>query len=435
MGSVQNFFTSRDNNVDPDTYVGQLDRLWYNPNTNQLFVSDGVTPGGRPVDLGSNSNILVNTLTVSTIDSPSGTVQLTGNISISGNISPATATTIGGVRAGPGANIGNTGLLTIDTAGLPLSFGDFTANTNILTLVNNDQDMVLATQGSAEIQLVGNIGFYKSNGLPPDLANQYFSATNDGQITVLVTTTNNDGAVKIIGSSTGDAVEPGITGAMLHVTGQPDTPCRLYYDGISDYVSWVARRYNGTPAAPTQVLANQDVLRINATAATDAGVGNVAMAQIQFRALENQTTTAQGSTVNFVVTPVGSPATDRVQVANITVANGVSATKFTGNLTGNVTGTADTATDLAAATGILAGVLSVDPVNIAKTTASVQTFTLSGLTTDHNIVITSGTALGFGVIISAAFASAVDTLSIEFQNFSNNDINLPAKNIQYFAWI
>jgi hypothetical protein len=82
-------------------------------------------------------------------------------------------------------------------------------------------------------------------------------------------------------------------------------------------------------ATPTQVLANEDVLRINATAATDAGVGNVAMAQIQFRALENQTTTAQGSVLNFIVTPVGNTAANRVEVANITVANGVAATKFT----------------------------------------------------------------------------------------------------------
>jgi hypothetical protein len=107
----------------------------------------------------------------------------------------------------------------------------------------------------------------------------------------------------------------------------------------------VARRYNGNVAAPTQVLAGQDVLRINSTAATNlngGNVGNVAMAQIRTTALENQTSTAQGSSITFTVTPVGSPASARVDVANITVANGVTATKFTtsGNVTaGNVTAT------------------------------------------------------------------------------------------------
>jgi hypothetical protein len=70
-------------------------------------------------------------------------------------------------------------------------------------------------------------------------------------------------------------------------------------------------------------------------------MGNVATAQIRVAALENQTTTAQGSKITFTVTPVGSAATSRVDVADITVANGVSATKFTGpvlqNGTSNVT--------------------------------------------------------------------------------------------------
>ena len=43
---VQNFFTSRDNNADGTTIIGQTDRLWYDPTTNTIRISDGVTPGG-----------------------------------------------------------------------------------------------------------------------------------------------------------------------------------------------------------------------------------------------------------------------------------------------------------------------------------------------------------------------------------------------------
>jgi hypothetical protein len=197
MGSVQNFYTSRDNNTDPATYVGQLDRLWYNPTTNSIFVSDGSTPGGAPVDLAANANAIINNLTVSNIN-------VVGNLVISGNISAATDVKIGGVRAGPGANISDTGLLTIDTTGLPLSFGDFTANLNILTLVNEDQNMILATNGNAEVQLVGNIGFYKTDGFPPNVANRYASFNDSGLVQILVTATDGAGAVQIIGSSTGN---------------------------------------------------------------------------------------------------------------------------------------------------------------------------------------------------------------------------------------
>jgi hypothetical protein len=344
MSFIQNFFTSRDNNSNAATYVGQQDRLWYNPITQTLYVSDGVTPGGIPVNLATGANITANVITVNTLTSSSGNIAVAGNLVITGNISPATDVKIGGVKAGPGANIANDGTLTIDTTGLPLSFGNFTANNNILSIVNVNENMILDTQGNAEIQLVGNIGFYKSNGGgAPDPGNVFFRALEDGQLFIYVTAQDsNAGAVEIIGSSTGNTITPGTTGTMLHVTGQRGDPCRLYYDGNGNYVSWVARRWNGNVANPTPVLAGEDVLRINATAATNAGVGNVAMAQISVMALENQTTTAQGSEISFVVTPVGQPATNRVEIANVTVANGVTATRFTtsGNISavGNISG-------------------------------------------------------------------------------------------------
>jgi hypothetical protein len=424
--SVQNFFTSRDNNTDPATYVGQLDRLWYNPDTNQIFVSDGTTPGGQPVDLGANANALINTLTVSTITSTSGTVNLTGDISITGNISPATTTKIGGVKAGPGANISNDGTLTIDTTGLPLSFGDFTANLNILTLVNEDQNMILATKGSAEVQLVGNIGFYKTDGFPPNVANRYFQATDDGQVRFLVPNTDPVlGAVEIVGSSSGNSIAPGITGAMLHVTGQLDIPCRLYYDGNGDYVSWVARRWNGNVATPTQVLAGEDILRINATAATDAGVGNVATVQISAAALENQTTTAQGSELSFIVTPVGQTAANRVEVANITVANGVTATKFTtaGTViaTGNISGGNVLTAGLMSATG---GITSGD--GISDSLGSVRSIPQNGKSANYTLEATDNGRMinittGNVTIPAGVFASPFgQTVSIfNNQNASN----------------
>ena len=333
--TIQNFFTSRDNNANSASYVGQTDRLWWDPTTNAIYRSDGNTAGGIPINLGSGL-----TTSFNVINANSGNIN--GELIVAGNISPATVTRIGGIKAGPGANVSNDGTLTINTAGLAFSFGDFTANANLLTLVNINQNMVLETKGNAEVQLVGNIGFYSPNGFPPNVANRYFSASNDGQIQILVSATDGAGAVEIVGSTTGNVIEPGISGTLLHITGQLDVPCRMYYDGNSDYVSMVARRWNGNVAVPTQVLVNEDVLRINSTAATDAGVGNVAMAQIRTTALENQTTTAQGSSITFTVTPVGSSATSRVDVANITVANGVTATKFTtsGNVTaGNITAT------------------------------------------------------------------------------------------------
>ena len=475
--AVYDFFTSRNNGSNIDSYIGHPGRLFYSNDTGVIRISDGVTPGGLtiPYTVASNTNV-------------------------------------GGIKAGPGVVISNEGELYIDSANLTFSFGNFTASNNILTIVNADENMILETSGNAEIQLVGNIGFYKTNdGGAPDPSELFFYAQSDGQITIFVPEEDPiAGGVEIIGSATGNFIAPGTPGTMLHLTGNPDVSCRLYQDSIGSYSSFVGRRFNGNVASPTQVLAGQDVLRFNATAATDAGVGNVALAQISITALEDQTTTAQGSEITFTVTPIGSAATSRVDVANITVANGVTATKFTtsgnitaGNLTvtntiaGNVsgsagsvanaltagtyltssgtydggtartfavdatttntaskvvardasgdfaagtitadlTGTASTATNLTAATSILAGSLSINPTSVGGTTSSTQTFTLTGLTTNHKVVITSGTALNAGFVIQAAWASALNTISIQFYNTNNQPIDAGTTAIQYFAWV
>jgi hypothetical protein len=322
--AIQNLFTSRDNNLDGNTYVGQLGRLWYNPDTNSLYASDGTTVGGVPVNLAAGANILA------------GNITVTGNVTGAGNISPATETKIGGIKAGPGANVSNDGTLTIDTAGLPLSFGDFTANASILTLVNVDQDMVLATKGSAEIQLVGNVGFYRTNGFPPDPNNQFFFAQDDGQIKIFVPDSDPLlGAVEIIGSGSRLSVSPALAGVMLHVTGQPNQGSSIYNDGIGSNPNFIGRRYNGNVVAPTQVLAGQTIVRFSGQGYSTDGFDPPADGTISLDALEDFTQSNQGAIWKFLVNPVGGNV--RQEVANITVANGVSATQFTtaGNVTAN----------------------------------------------------------------------------------------------------
>jgi hypothetical protein len=431
MSFIQNLFTSRDNNAQGNTFVGQEGRLWWNPDTNAFYVNTANTAGGTPVTIASGSNLTLNNFTAN-----SGTINT--NLIVTGNISPAGANKIGGIFPGPGVVIGTNGQLTIDSANLPVSFGNFFANNNILSIVNVDENMILATDGSAEIQLVGNVGFYKTDGLPPNTANRYAQFTEDGQVSFLVPTADVQGAMQIIGSTSGNSIPPGITGAMLQITGQLDIPCRIYYDGNSDYVSLVARRYNGNVANPTQVLVNEDVLRINSTAATDAGMGNVAMAQMRMTALENQTTTAQGSSITFTVTPVGSSASSRVDVANITVANGVTSTKFTTagtvSATGNITGgnvlTGGTVSATGNITGgnvLTGGLISATGNYTGKVTHSIRnagvvtgtTLTLN-VTTDDLVKCTFTDA--FTVAFSNIIAGRVVTLIATNTSAGDTDI-------------
>ena len=339
--AIQNFYTSRDNKLDGNTNVGQLGRLWYNPDTNSIYASDGVTPGGIPVDLATGANITVNTITVNTITSTDGNVDVSGNLVISGNISPAATGKIGGIQPGPGVVIGNTGILTIDSANLPVSFGNFTANNNVLTIVNVDEDMILQTEGTAEIQLVGNVGFYKPDGIPPNVANRYAFFNNDGQVTFYVPVTDPvGGAFKIVGSASGNYSPPLNTGVMLHITGQANDASRLYNDSVGSFSAFVGRRINGTVDSPTAVQAGQEIIRISSTGYDGTAIPGAGTARIVFQAMENYTTTARGSNLSFWATAVGSNVL--TQIANVTVENGLSSTKFTttGNVTaGNVIGT------------------------------------------------------------------------------------------------
>lgn len=319
--------------------------------SSQLVVSGSpvVTSGTINVNLPNTANFSGN-VNANRINANGGIIS--GNLIVTGNISPAASGKVGGIKPGPGVDVSLDGELTIDTANLPLSFGNFTANNNVLSIVNVDEDMVLQTEGNAEIQLVGNIGFYKPDGLPPNVANRYFSATSDGQIQILVPDADpTAGAVNIIGSTSGNFSPPVNTGVMLQLTGQANIPSRFYNDGIGSFAAFVGRRINGNVTSPTPVLSGDELIRISATGYNGVEVAPAGSARIVFQAMENFTTANAGSNLSFWTTAIGSNTLTKI--ATIDNANGLVVTKLTstgnanvGNLgtsglilaTGNITG-------------------------------------------------------------------------------------------------
>jgi hypothetical protein len=163
---------------------------------------------------------------------------------------------------------------------------------------------------------------------------------------------------------------------------------------------------------PTQVLANEAVARINFTAATDAGMGNVSLAQIRISAIEDQTTTAQGSEIQFFVTPEGSPATSRISALDIRAAGVTSAVGFIGNLTG----TADTVTN---------GVYTTDTGTVTNTMLAgsiandkLANSTISGVSLGSTLAalspgnyLTGGDYDGSGIVTHSVDATTTATAS------------------------
>lgn len=301
--------------------------------SDQLVISGSpvVTTGTINVNLPNTANFSGN-VNANRINANGGNIN--GNLIVTGNISPAAVGKVGGIKPGPGVDISLDGELTIDTANLPLSFGDFTANNNVLSIVNVDEDMILQTDGNAEIQLIGNVGLYRPGSTPPNVSERYLKATNDGQIQILVPGTDpTSGAVNIIGSTSGNFSPPVNTGVMLQITGQANIPSRFYNDSIGNFTAFVGRRINGSVNSPTAVQSGDEMIRISATGYNGTEISPSGSARIVFQAMENFTTTNAGSNLSFWTTAIGSNTLTKI--ATIDNANGVSATQI--NSTGNIT--------------------------------------------------------------------------------------------------
>ena len=376
--AIYDLWLSRNNGPTIANYVGHTGRLFYDPAERVLRISDGVTAGGT-----------IMTYPV------------------------ASSTQIGGVKLGPGVVLNGSGQIIIDSEGLDFSFGDFTGIVGsytdeteyaLLSSINVDEDIVIASNGTGDIKVVGGFEVFATNGTVTgslEDAEPFFRILDDGQVRILVPLADTtEGGMEIIGSLLGTALAPGQAGTMLHLTGNADLPTRVYHDTLGDYGSYVFRRYNGSVATPTQVLANEDIARFNWTAANNAGMPNQATAQIRVTALENQTTTAQGSKIVFTVTPVGSPTSARVDVATISTADGVSATKFTGPLTGNVTGDVSGTAGSVAAANITGTTLAATVVTSSLTTVgTLGSLTVTNLVTAKNY---SGQARNAGTVAAGA---------------------------------
>jgi hypothetical protein len=339
MSFIQNLFTSRDNNANAETYVGQEGRIWWNPDTNAFYYSDGNTAGGIPIGGGGGGNGTpggpVNSIQY---NAGSGTFGGTANLVInpaSGNI-----TATGNIRAaylyGDGGNITNLPLanntsnisgnnITITANGTfgnisvtnTANLGNFTIYDQTLSGTIADRDVNIVVVGAtANVNIDGPLNVHGAGNLeaPPQ-----FEVKSDGQSIFRVPTLDaNLGAVQIIGTTSGAVVGPANPGGMLQITGQNNQVSRVYNDAVNNYPLYVGRRYNGTALAPTGVLANQVISRLGANPyLTDtAGFTALGVAQINFVATENQTTTAQGSKITMNTTPTGSNVQSQVAEFN-----------------------------------------------------------------------------------------------------------------------
>jgi hypothetical protein len=136
MSFIQNLFTSRDNNAQGNTYVGQQDRIWWDPVTNAFYYSDGNTAGGIPIGTASGNGIP---------GGPTNSVQINAG---SGNFTGSSSLTFSSNVLAVGGNVtANYFIGNVSTAG-NITGGNILSNNYLYANGNSI---------FANIQLTGNI--------------------------------------------------------------------------------------------------------------------------------------------------------------------------------------------------------------------------------------------------------------------------------------
>lgn len=341
--AIYDFFLSRNNSADRNTYIGHAGRLFYDSDNGELRISDGVTAGGFtiPITVASNSNtggiIPGRGLTVTDIY---GTLELklTDSFRYDQNnnlqLKPASNTVVGGIKSGPGVDVASDGTLTIDPTGLDFSFGDFysftatgSSNTTAawISSMNENEDIVIASNGSGVIDVVGQFKVYPPDG-PLYGRNPVFKIDLEGKTTSTSLNVINIGDIGLLAPLNVSINQQGLTkaptviaGTVAQFTGRDDNTTVLLvdsygYDQIRSITGGelVFRTGRGTNAIPEEVQQNDVLGTVTAAGWASNGYDGLGVGGLRILASENFTPTSRGSKLELFVVPTGSVATKTV---------------------------------------------------------------------------------------------------------------------------
>jgi hypothetical protein len=279
MSFIQQFFTSRDNNANAETFVGQQGRLWWNPETNQIYSSDGNTPGGIPLAGGGGGNGTPGGANSQVQFNQNGAFGGTANLTIDRTTGALTAVSFVGNGAAltsiTGANV--TG--TVANATYAVSAGSSTTATSAVTAgtVTTDNQPNITSVGTltgitstGNISTTGNItgNYFIGNGsLLTGMATNSYSNSN---VTALLAALGSN----VISSSANISTTGNITGA--------------YYFGNGFTLSSVAGA-NVTGIVPLANISNYATTAVTALTANEANAifGSNVVGQVAYAAVAN----------------------------------------------------------------------------------------------------------------------------------------------------
>jgi hypothetical protein len=318
--SIRKLRAGRVPTVTADQYIGEIGSIFWDEGTGTLHLSDGVNPGGT----------ILSVQTFTTENVPPHPAN--GNLwfdKISGNlfiyfegswvdtnpsyVLPIAGTnTLGGIKVGPGVAVSSSGILTIDAAGLNVSFGDFIASTNNLSTVNANEDLNLLSNGTGGINVVGKLYIHSTSG---GLNDTPVVSVDENGFTVVHVPTIGTGQTGFLinGDGTINSVTaPQVSGVTFRSVGNDGLTNVLAIDanGTGVNAGVVARVARGTAASPSALQSGDTFARFAGTGygttnyVVDTGSGR-APTDIRFVATENYTDAHGGSKIQFFTSPTG----------------------------------------------------------------------------------------------------------------------------------
>jgi hypothetical protein len=355
--AVYDFFVSRNSPsiTTINDYVGHTGRLFYDDVSGSIRISDGVTPGGNPIPLTlattsstgavqPGQGLEVDSLGIMSVKDGVG---LTFDVDNNLTVAAATADTLGGIRLGPGVSLNANDQLVIDSEGLDFTFGNFSATTEpgvdsttsaVLSSINVDEPIVIRSNGTGSISVVGEFNVFRTDGALGDRAPE-FQVTDTGRVRLRVLDPENtEGALNIVGNAEGTEQTLANPGCMLHITGQAGNSSRITMDGVDAFAQFGGRRHNGTSASPTGVLEDELIVRFSANPYTsDEGFEPPANGWLGFYAEEDITSTNEGVRAEIHVTAAETDTPVKVLTVagdGIALDNGKNITLDEGDIVG-----------------------------------------------------------------------------------------------------
>ena len=368
---IQKFFTSRNNFTgasgaeEASNFVGEVGRLWYDPQLNCIRVSDGETPGGIAVDScggggGGSTGATGATGPIGATGVPGSPGGATGATGLTGATGPSGGPTGATGATGPQGPSLQADWDQTDTGALdyiqnkPAFSMDF-ANNQILTnanLIANSSSVSLGTHdnpwpnayfaanaitilsenGGTDISLINdsNVLAVLTGGLAvwdPTKSYFYFQSDANGYSYFRTPNTPVGQAVVNISANPSQTIFPIaslVTGAALHLTGSDSGPTLLTIDNFDNTgtaaSALVFRKFRGNVDTPNAVQSG-DLLGSMGAAGYANTLPQGAINSVRFYATQTYTPIATGGDIEFWAVPNNTTTAIRVATINPSGSN------------------------------------------------------------------------------------------------------------------